>query len=146
MLRGNAPAKVDEKGRVKIPSIFRTEIEQEFGAEFYVTSLRGDCVRLYPFPIWNEIEQKIASLPQSDPAVKLFLRNTNYYGQMTTMDSQGRILIPVLLRESAQVRDEVSVQGHLKYLEIWNAEILRRQLNELPFSEEHEQTLSRLGI
>ncbi|MFN8007677.1 MAG: division/cell wall cluster transcriptional repressor MraZ [Terriglobia bacterium] len=146
MLRGNAPAKVDEKGRVKIPSIFRAEIEQEFGSEFYVTSLRGDCVRLYPFPIWNEIEQKISSLPQSDPAIKLFLRNTNYYGQMTTMDSQGRILIPALLRDSAQVRNEVSVQGHLKYLEIWNAEILRRQLEEMPFSEEHEQTLSRLGI
>src|SRR3990172_2367302 len=144
MLRANAPAKVDEKGRVKIPSIFRTEIEQEFGSDFYVTSLRGDCVRLYPFPIWNEIEQKIASLLKSDPAVKIFLRNTNYYGQMTAMDSQGRILIPVLLRDSAQVRDEVSIQGHLKYLEIWNAEILRRQLDELPFTEEHKHRLSTL--
>jgi len=65
---------------------------------------------------------------------------------MTAMDNQGRILIPVLLRESAQVRDEVKCPGHLKYLEIWNAETLRRQLDELPFSEEHEQTLSRLGI
>ena len=63
-----------------------------------------------------------------------------------TIDAQGRILIPALLRDSAQVRDEVSVQGHLKYLEIWNAEILRRQLDELPFSEEHEQALSKLGI
>jgi len=70
MLRGNSPAKVDEKGRVKIPSIFRAEIEQEFGAEFYVTSLRGIVFVFTHSRSGTKIEQKIASLPQSDPAVK----------------------------------------------------------------------------
>ena len=146
MLRGNSPTKVDEKGRVKIPSIFRSEIEQEHGNEFYVTSLNGECVRLYPFPVWNEIEQKIAALPSTNVAVKRFLRNTNYYGQIVTMDNQGRILIPPLLRESAQVRNEVSVMGILRYLEIWNAETFRKKMQDEPLTEQDEQALSQLGI
>jgi len=146
MLRGNSPTKVDEKGRLKIPTIFRSEIEQEHGSEFYVTSLYGDNVRVYPFPVWNEIEQKISEAPSTNVAVKRFLRNTNYYGQMVTMDNQGRILIPPMLRESAQVRDEVTVMGALKYLEIWNAEIFKKKMQENPLTEADEQALSQLGI
>jgi MraZ protein len=146
MLRGNSPTKVDEKGRLKIPILFRSEIEQEHGSEFYVTSLYGDSVRVYPFPVWNEIEQKISAAPSTNVAVKRFLRNTNYYGQMVTMDSQGRILIPPMLRESAHIRDEVTVMGTLKYLEVWNAEIFRKKMQEDPLTEADEQALSQLGI
>ena len=146
MLRGNSPTRVDDKGRLKVPTLFRSEIEQEHGSEFYVTSLYGDNVRVYPFPVWNEIEQKIAEAPSTNVAVKRFLRNTNYYGQMVTMDNQGRILIPPMLRESAQIRDEVTVMGALKYLEIWNAEIFRKKLQEDPLTEADEQALSQLGI
>lgn len=146
MLRGNSPTKVDEKGRLKIPTIFRSEIEQEHGSEFYITSLYGDSVRVYPFPVWSEIEQKISEAPSTNVAVKRFLRNTNYYGQMVTMDNQGRILIPPMLRESAQVRDEVTVMGALKYLEIWNAEIFKKKMQENPLTEADEQALSQLGI
>jgi MraZ protein len=146
MLRGNSPTKVDEKGRLKIPTLFRSEIEQEHGNEFYVTSLRGDCVRIYPFPVWSLLEQKLSALPTTNVAVKRFLRNTNYYGQVVSMDNQGRILIPALLRESAQVCDEVTVMGALKYLEVWNAEIFRTKMQEDPLTEADEQALSQLGI
>jgi transcriptional regulator MraZ len=146
MLRGNSPTKVDEKGRLKIPALFRSEIEQEHGNEFYVTSLLGDCVRIYPFPVWSEIEQRLSALPTTNVAVKRFLRNTNYYGQVVTMDSQGRVLVPVLLRESAQIRDEVTVMGVLKYLEVWNAEVFKKKMQDDPLTEADEQALSQLGI
>ena len=146
MLRGNAPTKVDEKGRLKIPVIFRSEIEQEHGNEFYVTSLHGDCVRIYPFPVWNELEQRLSTLPTTNVAVKRFLRNTNFYGQVVTMDNQGRILIPALLREAAQTRDEVTVMGVLRYLEVWNTEIFKKKMQDDPLTETDEQALSQLGI
>jgi MraZ protein len=146
MLRGNSPTKVDEKGRLKIPALFRSEIEQEHGNEFYVTSLQGDCIRVYPFPVWSEIEQRLSALPTTNVAVKRFLRNTNYYGQVVTMDSQGRVLVPALLRESAQIRDEVTVMGVLKYLEVWNAEVFRKKMQDDPLTEADEQALSQLGI
>jgi MraZ protein len=137
---------VDEKGRLKIPALFRSEIEQEHGNEFYVTSLQGDCIRVYPFPVWSEIEQRLSALPTTNVAVKRFLRNTNYYGQVVTMDSQGRVLVPALLRESAQIRDEVTVMGVLKYLEVWNAEVFRKKMQDDPLTEADEQALSQLGI
>ena len=146
MLRGNSPTKVDEKGRVKIPTLFRAEIEQEHGSELYITSLYGDSVRVYPFPVWNDIEQKISALPTTNVAVKRFLRNTNYYGQIVTMDNQGRVLIPPMLRESARIRDEVTVMGALNYLEIWNAETFRKKMLDDPLTEADEQALSQLGI
>jgi MraZ protein len=146
MLRGNSPTKVDEKGRVKIPTLFRSEIEQEHGAEFYITSLYGDCARVYPFPLWNEIEKKLSQAAMFDPKVKRFLRNTNYYGQIVSMDNQGRILIPAILRESAQIRDEVTVMGTLKYLEIWNRELFLKKMEEEPLTESDEQALAALGI
>jgi MraZ protein len=54
MLRGNYPAKVDEKGRLKIPVAF-LETLKEFGERFYITSENGDYVRIYPMKVWSEI-------------------------------------------------------------------------------------------
>ena len=52
MLRGNLSAKIDDKGRLKIPTLFRTTIEDRFGTQLFVTSLTGDLVRIYPMPVW----------------------------------------------------------------------------------------------
>ena len=94
MLRGNAPATIDEKGRLKIPSAFRAHIEESWGSDFYVTSLSGESVLVYPLPIWQEIEERLAKLPSLNPTKKKFLDRTNFYGQETTADKSGRILIP----------------------------------------------------
>ena len=61
-LRGSLTVKLDEKGRIKLPSGFRSEISQQHGNEFYITSLTGECVRLYPFAVWDELEKKISEL------------------------------------------------------------------------------------
>ena len=58
MLRGNAPATIDDKGRLKIPTVFRAEIEVTWGSDFYVTSVTGDSVLVYPLPVWHEIRTK----------------------------------------------------------------------------------------
>src|SRR5256712_9940186 len=99
MLRGNAPATIDEKGRLKSPSIFRADIDESWGSDFYVTSLSGESVLVYPLPVWQEIEERLAKLPSLKPTKKKFLDRTNYYGQLTSTDKSGRILIPPVLRE-----------------------------------------------
>src|SRR5438552_15888028 len=102
-MRGNQIATIDEKGRLKIPSIYRAEIEEAHGAatDFYVTSLKGDSVLIYPLPVWQETEEKLFRLPALNPAMQKFLDRTNYYGQLASMDKSGRILIPSILREKA---------------------------------------------
>ena len=146
MLRGNSPATIDEKGRLKIPSTFRTYIEESWGSDFYVTSLSGESVLIYPLPIWQEIEERLAKLPSLNSTKKKFLDRTNFYGQVTAADKSGRVLIPTLLRESAQMAGEVAVLGYLDHLDIWNQKRFLEKLKTQEFTEEDQDTLSNLGI
>ena len=98
MLRGNYTARIDSKGRLKVPGLFRRYVEEKFGSSLYLTSLTGECVRISPMPEWEAIEQRLSLLPSMDPARRKFLDRTNYYGQQSTMDTQGRVLIHPLLR------------------------------------------------
>jgi MraZ protein len=146
MLRGNYPATVDGKGRLKIPTAFKTDLDENYGQDFFVTSLDGQSARIYPFPVWREIEDKLAALPSMNKAKKRFLDRTNYWGQTARADAQGRVLIPALLRESAGMHGEVAVLGYLNYLEVWDLTRYREHLEREPFSDDDLQTLSNLGI
>ena len=66
---------------------------------------------MYPFEEWERIEQKLAGLSTFNPTKKKFLDRVNYYGQLVEMDGQGRLLMPQLLREAAQIKGEVAVTG-----------------------------------
>jgi MraZ protein len=146
MLRGNYPARIDSKGRLKVPTAFRRYLEEKHGSAVYLTSLTGECVRIYPMPEWEAIEQRLALLPSMDPARRKFLDRTNYYGQQSSMDSQGRLLIHPLLRKSAAVVGDVVVLGYLSYLEVWELDKFQQRLLSDPYTEEDETAIAGLGI
>lgn len=145
MLRGNYLAKVDEKGRVKIPAAFLESL-REFGNKFFVTSENGDRVRIYPMKVWDGIEEKLARLSSHNATKQKFLTRTNYYGQVVELDAQGRILVQPILREAAQMKGEVDVLGYLTYLEVWNHSRFLENLKASPITDEDLQTLNDLGI
>src|SRR5712672_3946558 len=140
MFRGNHPTRVDEKGRLKVPAEFKRVIDEKYGQQFYITSLDGKVAQVYPFEEWERIEQKLAGPSNFNPTKKKFLDRANYYGQQVEMDAQGRLLMPQLLRESAEIKGEVAVMGYLTYLEVHNLETLRNEV-QTPFSAEDEKTL-----
>ena len=144
MLRGNYLATADEKGRVKIPADFLAELRR-LGKKFYVTSATGDHARIYPMKRWEEIERKLAKRSSYNPARQKFLARTNYYGQVVEMDGQGRILVPSILRESAEIKGEVDVQGNLTYLQVWNHARFLEQLNRSPVTAEDIKAFDELG-
>ena len=146
MFRGNHPTRVDEKGRLKVPAEFKRVIDEKYGQQFYITSLDGKVAQLYPFEEWERIEQKLAGLSTFNPTKKKFLARVNYYGQQVEMDGQGRLLMPQLLRESAQIKGEVAVLGNLTFLIVRNLEAFRQEIEEQPFTSEDEKTLDDLGI
>jgi MraZ protein len=146
MFRGNHPTRVDEKGRLKVPAEFKRVIDEKYAEKFYITSQDGVIAQVYPFEEWERIEQKLAALSTYNPAKKKFLTRTNYYGQVVEMDGQGRLLIPQILRESAQIRGEVAVLGNLTYLEVRNMEALDKEIKEQAFTDEDIKTLDELGI
>ena len=146
MLRGNSIAKVDEKGRLKLPAQFRAAIEPEYGAEFFVTSLRGESVRIYPMRVWARVEEKLACASSVDPAVMRFKNSVNFYGQCAVMDGQGRVLIHPLVREKAGIRGEVAVLGQQEFLEVWNRSAFEERLAGDPLTDADLATLANLGI
>ena len=146
MFRGNHPTRVDEKGRLKVPAEFKRVIDEKYGQQFYITSLDGKVAQVYPFEEWERIEQRLAGLSTFNPTKKKFLGRVNYWGQMVEMDGQGRLLMPQLLRESAQIKGEVAVTGYQTYLEVRNLESYRKQVEEDKFTSDDEKKLSELGI
>jgi len=145
MLRGNYPARVDEKGRLKIPAAF-LEALREYGNQFFVTSENGEYVRIYPMRFWNDIEDKLAQLSSHNKTKQKFLTRMNYYGQAVELDAQGRLLIQPILREAAQMKGEVDVLGNLTYLDVWNHVRFLENMSKSPITEEDEKTLDALGI
>ena len=129
-----------------MPTLFRRYVEDKHGSALYVTSLTGECVRVYPMPEWEAIEQRLALLPSMDPARRKFLDRTNYYGQQSAMDTQGRVLVHPLLRKSAAVVGDVVVLGYLTYLEVWELDKFQQRMLSDPYTEEDEAAIARLGI
>ncbi len=151
-LRGNAPATVDDKGRLKLPTTFKADLEVfaksegQQGMRHYLTSLDGKGARLYPLPVWEAIEARLASVPGTNPAKRRFLEVTAYYGSEVEPDAQGRFVIPPILREAAQLVGEVAILGQMDHLAIWNRNTFEGRIKDEPLTTEDLAALSELGI
>ncbi len=146
MFRGNHPTRIDEKGRLKVPAEFKRLIDEKYGDKFYITSVDGKVAQVYPMEEWERLEEKLSRLSNFNPTKRKFLDRANYYGQAVEMDNQGRVLMPALLRDAAQLKAEVAVLGHLNHLQVRNAEEFRKEMEQNPFTAEDEKTLDELGI
>lgn len=120
MFRGNHPAKVDEKGRLKVPSAFKQLLDAQHVTQFYVTSADGKSAEIWPLPEWEKREAQLAEFSTMDDAVQKYLNLTSYYGQQVEMDNQARVVLPQILRQSARLDAEVAVMGKIAYLEVHN--------------------------
>lgn len=146
MLRGNYSAKIDDKGRLKVPTAFRALIQEQHGSNLFVTSLSGESVRIYPMPVWLDIEARLARVPSTHPARVKFFDRVNYFGQLGEFDLQGRVVIHARLRESAGMSGEVDVFGQYNYLEVWNHDRFLARLQREPFTDEDARALAEFGI
>ena len=146
MLRGNTPARIDDKGRLKVPNAFRALLENKHGREVFLTSLSGEFVRIYPMPVWLEIERKLAEMPSTHPSRLRYLDRVNYFGQAGELDAQGRVIIPVRLREAATMTGDVDVLGQVNYLDVWNHDRLLAKLQREPYTDDDARALSEFGV
>lgn len=144
MLIGNIPAKIDDKGRLKIPNAFRAEIAEKFGRDVFVTSLTGESVRVYPMPAWLELEQRLSRAPSA--ATAKFLERVSFYGQVTEFDDQGRLIIQPRLRASALMNGEVDVIGRTTCLDVWNHDRMQARVDRDPLTPGDMGELAGFGI
>jgi MraZ protein len=145
-LRGSAPARIDDKSRLKVPTVFRGAFQDDKGPDVFVTSLTGESVRIYPMPVWLDIERKLSAMPSNHPSRLKFLDRVNYYGQASELDGQGRVVIPQTLRDSASIVGDVRVFGRIDYLDVWNEERFAQKLQREAWTDDDGLKLSEFGI
>jgi MraZ protein len=144
MFRGNHPAKVDEKGRLKLPSAFKQLVDAGHVTQFYVTSEDGKSAQIWPLPEWEKVESQLVQSSTMDEAVRKYLNVTSYYGQQVEMDNQARLLLPQILRNTAKLDAEVAVFGKLTYLEVHNREVFEKSLAENELTAQDRSTLAAI--
>jgi transcriptional regulator MraZ len=148
VLLGNSPAKIDEKGRLKVPTEFRTYIETTWGTSLFVTSDSdaGQSVQIYPMTVWLDIQKKLGAMPSSNPTRRKYALWTNYYGKVADFDTQGRVLIHPLLRDTAAMNGEVVVLGDYNRLSLWNHDRFKQFGPDQQFTDDDWRVLSEHGI
>jgi MraZ protein len=144
MFRGNHPAKIDEKGRLKLPSAFKQLTDASNVTQFYITSTDGKSAEIWPLPEWEKREQQLAEFSTLDDAVQKYITLTSYYGQQVELDSQARLLVPQILRTAAKLDAEVTVFGKMIYLEVHNREIFERNLPANELTAEDRKAMAAL--
>jgi len=143
MFRGNCPTRLDEKGRLKMPADFKHEIDRSYDGKFYITSVDGAVIQLYPLQEWVLFEGQIKSQSTSHQRLQKFLDVTSYYGQEVEMDSQGRLTIAERLRNKFGLKDEVAVIGKLEHIEIRNMKDFSAAVEANPLTPEELDELLR---
>jgi MraZ protein len=123
MFRGHFEHAIDAKGRTSIPSRFREVLGASSDLRLVVTpALFDPCLHVHPMRAWEELEAKIAGLPQFDPNVVAFRRRYVSAAVECEIDKQGRILIPPALREHAGLVKDVLWAGMGPTAELWARE------------------------
>ena len=112
---------VDPKGRIIIPAPFREIITSNYSSKLYITNAPFDkCLFIYPMEEWNKLQDQIRTKPKSDEAIRFFLRRVIASATETEMDRQGRILVPIALREDASINSNVVMAGQIERIELWD--------------------------
>ena len=146
VLMGHAPAKVDDKGRLKIPAGFRKVIEEKYGPDCFITSTDGERALIYPMGVWYDFQGRLSKVPSTSQAKAKLLERANYYGQTATIDQQGRVLVPAVLRNVAGIADDVVVLGNTDHLIVWNEERIQKRLSDNPLTAEDWKVLELHGV
>jgi len=145
MFRGNHPAKVDEKGRLKLPSAFKALMDAASVTQFYVTSIDGDSAQVWPLPEWEKREAQLAESSEMEEAVQKYLSLTSYYGQQVEMDAQARLLLPQILRSAAGLDDqEAVVIGMGNYIAVHNRKQFEQHMAANKLTAEEKARLAEI--
>lgn len=121
MFRGASLCNVDSKGRFAVPTKYRARFTEEANRMCVMTVDTEDpCLLLYPMPIWEEIENKIQALPSFNRKVRRIQRLLIGHASETELDSQGRLLLPSLLREHAGIEKRMFLVGQGSKFEMWS--------------------------
>ena len=129
--RGSIGARVDEKGRLKLPSAVAQYIEGFGSKKVFITTLNGATARIYPISVWLETEHSLeqAGDDAEDRQDVAFI--ANHFGADDEMDAQGRVLMPTELRRALKMENEtVFLQCSKQRIDVLSREVYQARLDK----------------
>lgn len=143
MFIGEHQHSLDEKGRIIIPSKFRADL----GLEFVMTKGLDNCLFVYPKSEWEILEEKLKTLPLTSKDARAFVRFFFSGASESTLDKQGRVLIPANLREHSRLDKDAVIIGVSTRIEIWSKDHWDNYIDEDNLSYESiAESMAELGI
>ncbi|MGM0548352.1 MAG: division/cell wall cluster transcriptional repressor MraZ [Bacillota bacterium] len=115
MFMGEYTHKLDKKGRLIIPSKLRENLSKKF----VITRGLDNCLFIYPINEWEKLEKKLRSLPMTNKNSRNFVRFFFSGANECQLDNQGRISLPINLREFADFKDQIVIIGLGNRIELW---------------------------
>lgn len=124
MFRGVSAISLDEKGRMAMPVRHRDALVQHCQGRLVVTiDMDERCLLLYPLPEWEVIQSRLERLPNVDPTARRIQRLLIGHATDVELDGNGRLLLPNMLREFAQLEKKLVLLGQGNKIEIWGEEL-----------------------
>lgn len=120
MFRGITPINLDAKGRMAIPVRYRSQLTENHPQVVITIDTNSPCLLLYPLTEWEVIEQKIAALPSFNEAARRIQRLLIGHATELEIDNNGRVLLPGVLRDYAQLEKKIVMVGQGKKFELWS--------------------------
>ncbi len=143
MFIGEHQHSLDEKGRIIIPSKFRADL----GVEFVMTKGLDNCLFVYPKGEWQILEDKLKTLPITNKDARAFVRFFFSGATESTLDKQGRVLIPSNLRDHSKLDKDAVIIGVSTRIEIWSKDQWENYIDEDNLSYEAiAESMAALGI
>ena len=118
MFFGEFEYKIDEKGRVPLPPKFRRELR-----DGVILAPGGEkCITAYPLAEWKKLATTLTSTSPSQSKLRRLNRALFAAAFSLIIDGQGRISLPLPLRQQAGIENEVIIAGANNYFELWDKE------------------------
>jgi MraZ protein len=136
MFLGQHQVSIDEKGRLTIPARYRDILGDE-GA--YITRGFNHNLLVLPATSFERIYAKVNKTSITDPAAQKFKRFFFANASKIEFDRLGRILLPIFLRETANMQDQAVVVGSGDNFEIWSSELWKEQEDSFEDSNYSQQ-------
>ncbi len=152
MFRGTQTGRVDDKGRLKLPALVRSRMVEEYREpKVFITSLDGEEVKVFPLREWEAVETSLSNKSpdgnEADGEIKQkILFQVNRFGAEETLDNQGRILVPAVLREAAGMRGEVKILWQSNHLFVVSAARFEEAAEENRLTTIDKRYAANLGV
>ena len=146
--RGSFQARVDEKGRLKLPAVFLQYLSDLGEPKVFITSLDTITGRVYPISVWKDNEALFESTAEEPEAAADVAWVANHFGADSDIDGQGRVLMPTDLRRHLKIENEsVWLDCYKGRINVYStAEYEQRKVRALANIGEKLKALERRGL